>query len=143
MIPESVKAYLAEVPDAAERKNREGVHDALRILGVDPASEFGEFYLEYEGPFLSPRPLQDLYDLTELSSILGSLDYIRDRYKLGEKFLPLTSDESGGMYLYNKEDGAVYDFYLRDYKPFMAGSIGPRWSSFNQFLQWFFDKSAA
>lgn len=52
--------------------------DALGRLRVDPASQFAEFYVENDGQFTGPRPIQELYDLIELST--GSLEYIQNRY---------------------------------------------------------------
>jgi hypothetical protein len=47
---------------------------------VDLALQFAQFYVENDGQFTGPRPIQDLYDLIELSSITGSLEYVQNRY---------------------------------------------------------------
>ncbi|WP_338767685.1 hypothetical protein [Massilia sp. METH4] len=113
----------------------------LHTLGVDPGTEFGEFYLEYQGTFISPRSVAELLDIVgpEIPAVPDQTEYARDRYRLPEKYLALTSDESEGMYLYNIEDMAVYDFELGSYRLFMSGQATPDWSSFNDFLIWYFD----
>lgn len=143
MIPQKVKDYLAKESGDVLRQNKQGALDALTQLGIAPHSEFGDFYMEHQGPFISPRPVAELYDLIEYSGIVDAIDYVKDRYQLEAKLLPLTSDESEGMYLYDKESGTVSDFYLRDYKAFMTGQIPPRWKTFGEFLLWYFDENAA
>lgn len=145
MIPAQVKVFLAKDTGDVLRYDRQSALQVLRQLGVDPATEFGEFYLEYQGSFISPRPVAELLDIEgpAIPAIPDQTDYARDRYQLPEKFLALTSDESEGMYLYNKEDQAVYDFDLGEYKAFMNGQIPARWKSFNDFLLWYFDESGA
>ena len=145
MIPQKVKGYLAKETGDVLRQDKQGALNALTQLGVNPGSEFGEFYMEYQGSFISPLPVAELLDIEgpAIPAIPDQTDYSRDRYQLPEKFLALTSDESEGMYLYNKEDQAVYDFDLGNYKEFMVGKIPPRWKTFGEFLLWYFDESAA
>lgn len=142
MIPTEVKNFLSKEGSAVLRQNKIDALRAMDQLGVDRGSDFWEFYENYQGPFISPRPAADLYDIIELSGIVDAVEYVRDRYHLEDRFLPLTSDESEGMYLYDTASGAVFDFYLRDYKEFVAGNIPPRWPNFNEFLRWYFDENA-
>ncbi|MET1080329.1 MAG: SMI1/KNR4 family protein [Pseudomonas sp.] len=143
MIPVQVKKFLGKSTDDVHRYDYQSALKALHNLGVAPSTEFGEFYLEYQGGFISPRPVAELLDIEgpAIPAVPDQTDYARDRYQLPEKFLPITSDESEGMYLYNKEDKAVYDFDLSEYKAFMDGKIPARWESFNEFLVWYFDES--
>jgi hypothetical protein len=143
MIPQKVKDYLAKDGGDVLRQNKQGALRTLSQLGVDPNSEFGEFYLEYQGAFISPRPIAELLDIDDsaIPAVPDQTDYSQDRYQLPEKFLALTSDESEGMYLCNKDDQAVYDFNLKEYEIFMSGEIPARWKSFNSFLAWYFDST--
>jgi len=145
MIPERVRAFLARDAGDVLRYDRQSALQALRHLGVDPTTEFGEFYLEYQGSFISPRPIAELLDIEgpAIPAIPDQTDYARDRYQLPEKFLALTSDESEGMYLYNKEDQAVYDFDLSQYQACMNDEVAASWTSFNNFLEWYFGGSCA
>ena len=143
MIPQKVKDYLAKDTGDVLRQDKKRAFHALSQLGVDPNSEFGEFYMEYQGSFISPRPIAELLDIEgpAIPAIPDQTEYSQDRYQLPEKFLALTSDESEGMYLYNKDDHAVYDFDLGEYKDFMNGKVPARWESFNSFLVWYFDST--
>lgn len=145
MIPAPVRTYLAKDTGDITRYDRNTALQVLQGLGVDPGSEFGEFYLEYQGSFISPRPVAELLDIEgpAIPAIPDQTEYARDRYQLAERFLALTSDESEGMYLYNRDDRAVYDFDLASYEDFMNGRIPPRWKTFNDFLSWYFDESQA
>jgi hypothetical protein len=143
MIPQKVKDYLAKDTGQVLRESKQSALKTLHQLGVQQPSEFCEFYLNYQGSFISPRPVAELLDIEgpAIPAIPDQTEYARDRYQLSDVFLALTSDESEGMYLYNKEDQAVYDFDLADYKAFMKGQIPARWKSFNDFLSWYFDAS--
>lgn len=143
MIPIKVRAFLAKDTGQVLRNDHQSALQVLHHLAVDSASEFGEFYLAYQGSFISPRPVAELLDIEgpAIPSVIDQTEYVIDRYHLSPSFLALTSDESEGMYLYNKEDKAVYDFDLGEYEEFISGKIAPRWKSFNDFLLWYFDES--
>ena len=144
MIPIQARTWLARATGEVLRPEREAALRALRGLGVDPATEFGAFYLEYQGPFIGPRPGAELLDIAGpgIPAIPDQTDYARDRFRLPPAFLALTTDESEGMVLYNRDDGAVYDFDLGCYEAFMAGRVAPDWPSFGEFLAWYFDEAA-
>ncbi|MFP3616836.1 hypothetical protein SB778_43095, partial [Paraburkholderia sp. SIMBA_050] len=66
-------------------------------------------------------------------------EYVRDRYGIPEQYLALTPDESEGMYLYGRNDGAVYDLDIYFLNYFLKGNIQARWATFNEFLIWYFE----
>ncbi|WP_176051065.1 SMI1/KNR4 family protein [Burkholderia sp. BCC1644] len=116
---------------------------ALQDLGVASDTDFGQFYLKYQGGFISPRPVAELLDIEgpSIPAIPDQTEYVRDRYGIPEQYLALTSDESEGMYLYGNDDGAVYDLDISDLNDFINGNISARWATFNDFLIWYFDSS--
>lgn len=138
-IPGDVQAYLSRRTGNVERDDPEAVPDALDRLGIARDTELAAFYPAYHGPFISPRLIAELWDLLDYSSIVASLDYVRDRYEFPDHLLPLTSDESEGMYLYDALAGAVHDYDLTTHARFVAGEIDPRWATFSAFLKWYFD----
>ena len=140
MIPSHVQNYLEKGKGIIFRKNKDSAVKVLQSLGIDIADEFSEFYLKYQGGFISPNPLPELLDIEgpAIPAIPDQTEYVQDRYDLPDKYLALTTDESEGMYLYDKENKAVYDFDLTTYDQFMQGNILPRWNSFNTFLSWYF-----
>src|SRR5690606_3353643 len=112
-------------------------------LGVALDTEFAEFYLKYQGGFISPRPVSELMDIEgpEIPNIAAELGYVRDRYELPANYLPLTTDESEGMYLYDTNDGAVYDVDFDNLSDLLGNRLSPRWPGFNDFLAWYFTES--
>lgn len=140
MIPAEVEAYLAGEIGDIFRENKRSAEEILRSLGVDLNTEFAEFYLKYQGGFGSPRPIAELIDIEgpQIPNMPREIEYVRDRYELPEQYLPLTTDESEGMYLYNKDDGAVYDMDFYNLPDLLAGKLKPRWPTFNEFLVWYF-----
>ena len=141
MIPQSVVNYLSQEGDQILRENTAAVLEALRKIGIEPETELGEFYIRYRGGFLSPLPRPELLDLLgpAIPAIPDQTEYVLERYELPEAFIALTSDESEGMYLYNKEDRSVYDFDVGNSQELVDGMIEARWRTFNEFLTWFFN----
>lgn len=141
MIPSKVESHLATATGDVTRTDPKSAEQVLRSLGVDPGSEFGEFYLKYQGSFISPRPVAELLDIEgpAIPAIPDQTDYVRDRFHVPEQYLALTSDESEGMYLYCKDDGAVYDLDIGVLDDFLEGNVPARWATFNDFLVWYFD----
>ncbi|WP_155257338.1 MULTISPECIES: SMI1/KNR4 family protein [Burkholderia] len=141
MIPLKVEQYLAAVSGDVDRADPKAAEKVLVSLGVDSGSEFGEFYLKYQGGFISPRPVAELLDIEgpAIPAIPDQTDYVRDRYRIPGQYLALTSDESEGMYLYNIEDRAVYDLDIVVLDDFVSGRVPARWQTFNEFLMWYFD----
>lgn len=143
MIPSTVDQYLAGSTGDIARDDPKTAMRALQDLGVASDTDFGQFYLKYQGGFISPRPVAELLDIEgpSIPAIPDQTEYVRDRYGIPEQYLALTSDESEGMYLYGNDDGAVYDLDISDLNDFINGNISARWATFNDFLIWYFDSS--
>ncbi|WP_157765386.1 SMI1/KNR4 family protein [Burkholderia multivorans] len=143
MIPLRVEQYLSKVGGDIHRTDPQAAERDLLGLGVPPASEFGEFYLKYQGSFISARPIAELLDIEgrAIPAIPDQTDYVRDRYQIPDQYLALTTDESEGMYLYNKEDQAVYDLDIGMLDQFLSGRMMARWPTFNDFLTWYFEET--
>ena len=130
---------MAEDSGDYARRDRQAVERALAELGVEADTDFAQFYLRYQGPFIGRRSTPDLDELVGFgSSIMSTLDYFNERCELGRHFIPLVSDESEGTFLYDTRTGRVYDFNLAEYEQFKNGRVQPRWASFGEFLDWFF-----
>lgn len=141
MIPSAVDQYLAGSTGDIARGDSKAAMRALQDLGVASDTDFGQFYLKYQGGFISSRPVAELLDIEgpSIPAIPDQTDYVRDRYGIPEQYLALTSDESEGMYLYSKDDGAVYDLDISVLNDFINGKIPARWATFNDFLIWYFE----
>ncbi|WP_175816718.1 SMI1/KNR4 family protein [Burkholderia diffusa] len=141
MIPSTVEHYLATASGDVARTDSKSAEKVLLNIGVSPTSEFGEFYLRYQGSFISRRSVAELLDIEgpAIPAIPDQTEYVRDRYHVPEQYLALTSDESEGMYLYNKIDQAVYDLDIAVLDDFLQGNVPARWATFNDFLIWYFE----
>ncbi|WP_157297593.1 MULTISPECIES: SMI1/KNR4 family protein [Photorhabdus] len=138
MIPEKVSNYIKSKGSYILREDKINCIDTIHSLDIDLSSEFSSFYQEIYCDLISPKPIADLLDIDDIKE---QFYYVKDRYDLPDEYIPLTSDESEGMYLFNKKNGSVYDFNLSEYDTFMKGKISPRWKTFNDFLIWYFDES--
>lgn len=121
------------------------VTGTLNSLGVDPLSDFGQFYTKFKGRFPSSQGKLELLELVGpgIPTIPDQTEYIQDRYEIPANYIPLTSDEGEGMYLYEKLTGEVYNYYLRDHDQFISGKCNPEWASFQEFLEWYFNIAQA
>ncbi|QVM93012.1 SMI1/KNR4 family protein [Pseudomonas entomophila] len=144
MIPLEVTKYLSGYKGDIARADQNRAASALQHLGVATDSEFGRFYLKYQGSFISPRPVAELLDIEgpDIPAIPDQTDYVWDRYEIPTNYLALSSDESEGMYLYGINDGAVYDLDISHLDEFINGKLPARWKSFNEFLTWYFEPPA-
>lgn len=127
------------------RGNAHEVTGILNSLGVNSLSDFGQFYTKFKGRFPSSPGKLELLDLigSGIPTIPDQTEYIQDRYEIPANYIPLTSDEGEGMYLYEKFTGEVYNYYLRDHDQFTSGKCNPEWASFQAFLEWYFNTAQA
>jgi len=89
--------------------------DVMCRLGVDPHCDMWMFYMAVNGalPAVSGKP--DLLRMVGpgIPKIPDQAEYIRDRYELPADFLPLSSDEGEGMYLYDVRTQEVHDYFFQ------------------------------
>ena len=121
---------------SAEYKN--GSILVLKELGIPADSEFYEFYSTYYGrnlnyrggasPIVDPSPPQ--------KSLLRTAFFAREVWEVPEQYILFSTGEGEGGYLYNKEDGTVWDFTLGEQK--LLGTNALRhWHSFYEFMVWY------
>ena len=127
---------------------------SLKRLGIDSKSQFGKIYLTFNPSIfwdlgtpsyseldsaypavLDGHPLPDP-DQT-ISPIEGTYQFVRETWELPENYIPFTSTEGEGCYLYDKETEAVYDFDLADWDKLMSGELKPKWSDFYHFIDYY------
>lgn len=113
--------------------------EAMHRLGVGPRCNMWMFYMAINGAL----PL--MHGKLELLRIAGpgipkipdQAEYVRDRYELPAEFLPLSSDEGEGMYLYDVRTEEVHDYYLARHDQFLSGEAPARWKNFVDFIVWY------
>lgn len=118
-------------------------NDALLRMGLDISSDFSQFYLHVEdGPTFTSKN-GEIYQICWFinnSDYGGRLRMTREVLKVPEPYIPLDSFSGERGYFYNTETGEVFDIGLgSSLKKFMDGDLKPRWGSFNEFIEWFFD----
>ncbi|UGA36247.1 hypothetical protein JOS77_17480 [Chromobacterium haemolyticum] len=67
MIPSSVEKFLTSRKGNVFRTNPASAATALKNLGVKENSQFGEFYLKYQGVFISPKDEPELLDIDDVA----------------------------------------------------------------------------
>ena len=109
-------------------------------FGIDPESNFAEFYSKYWGPFRSKSTGLELLDLVEQDeSITSNTRAARDHYCIPKNLLVITSLLGGAGLVYNTNDGAVYDLdFEGGDEALYRGEIRPRWADWNEFLEIYF-----
>ena len=110
----------------------------LDILGIKKDSEFYEFYSNYIVLSLEGRKYT-----SELSDCFPPFDYLassiefgHEVWKLPKNYLLFSSGEGEGGYLYNKNDGSVWDFDLGNQELLGTNQL-KHWDSFYEFLIWY------
>ncbi|WP_263834051.1 hypothetical protein [Sulfurospirillum oryzae] len=64
-----------------------------------------------------------------------------DKYPgIEQKYLRISSIEGEGSYFYDKETDAVYEVEWKDMDDFMAGKLQPLFTSFYDFLEWYYSE---
>ena len=101
MLPDNVIRYMQSEDWYTERENKEEAISIMTGLGIDPSSEIGRFYRNTYGDLISPKPVAQLLEMNQFED---QTRYVRERYELPKELIPITSDESEGMYLYNIKD---------------------------------------
>jgi len=139
MIPSELSTLVEQQAGNVKRTNHEAAEKALCELGIDLNSEFAQFYLTYKITlFDSNVSYEQLCDIAEPSrEIAVGTRFIHDVWRLPDYFICFTSCEGEGGYLYNKNDGTVWDFSLANREKFIRGMESPTWPSFFDFMIWY------
>lgn len=89
MIPSSVEKFLASRKGNVFRTNPASAATALKNLGVRENSQFGEFYLKYQGAFISPKDEPELLDIDDVAipAIPDQTEYIKDVHEIPDNYL--------------------------------------------------------
>jgi hypothetical protein len=138
MIPEELKLLVEKARNVKRTKVVE-VEQALAELGVNPNSEFSEFYREYKITlFESSKSGEYLCDICEPPGEMAmSVDFAHKSWGLPDNFICFTSCEGEGGYLYDKNTGKIWDFSLATRQDFIDGKEQPRWDGFFEFMIWY------
>jgi len=140
---------LISLPAAAERKlakptyarlDVESVNAALRRLETAVPDSFRDFYTKYAGPFGSKRIGFLLLDLCEdTPNVITQTQVCRKEHGWPKKLVVLTDLLGNAVLVLDAEIDRVFnvDFEGGD-EELIRGQLEPSWSSFNDFLSFFF-----
>ena len=111
---------------------------SLDILGIKKDSEFYEFYSNYIVLSLEGRKhTSELFDcFPPFDYLASSIEFGHEVWKLPKNYLLFSSGEGEGGYLYNKNDGSVWDFNLGNQELLGTNQL-KHWDSFYEFLIWY------
>ena len=139
MIPTNVCEYLDSLKSQVKRQDLSLALSGLSDLGIEKDTQFAKFYSKYQGPFTSPRPIEELLDIgVPTNEIMQQSEYVCDSFDIPNSFICLTTTESEGFFLYDKKTEAVYDVNYQDIDDFLSNKLPPKWKDFNDFLEWYF-----
>lgn len=115
----------------------------LKKVGIDVASDIGQFYLHAEdGPtFMSGgKEIFQLCWFIKNTNFDLILKRAREVLEIPDEYIPLDSFEGEYGFFFNKISGEVIELSLSDsLSNFKSGLLTPQWLSFNDFLESFFE----
>ena len=117
---------------------RENFRQGLGIKNTDTA--FVDFYSFAVGGCGPKENADCLYTLEEIINDYKN-PFWKDQYpNLSDRYLRISSIEGEGSYFYDKETDAVYDVDWNQMDDFVAGKLKPKFNSFYDFLEWYYDE---
>lgn len=135
---EQIKWYLNNGYSNEEIKDiiitEEEALNILEILGIDKNTAFYQFYIKFKST---------CDEILELDEILEDYKnpFWADKYPvIQEKYLRISSIEGEGSYFYDKQTDELYDVDWKDMDDFMAGKLKPLFTSFYDFLEWYYSE---
>lgn len=152
MIPTQIRQLLINRGCSPRTSAEEQVRKNLVGLGINPDSELGSFYLEYNPSLLqsdtSYEQLEDVIapavgdasplDIEPWKTPVGmATTFVREVWETPKDVICLTTTEGEGAYLCSLGSGVVFDFSLANQNELASGSLQPRWKSFFEFLEWY------
>lgn len=110
----------------------------LNELGIPEHSEFFEFYSTYYGGDLDHREGASVMvdAIIPQKSLLRTAFFAHEVWEVPEQYILFSTGEGEGGYLYNKDDGTVWDFNLGEQKLLGTDAL-PHWNSFYEFMVWY------
>jgi hypothetical protein len=117
------------------KKTKEWFRENLGIQNLD--STFIDFYSFAIGGNGKGDELFDLERIIEESQN----SFWKDKYpNLTDRYLQLSSIEGEGSYFYDKKTDVVYDVDWNQMDDFVSGKLKPKWKSFYDFLEWYYNE---
>ncbi len=125
--------------------SRKDALNKLESLNIKKDTTLYEFYTNglNEAGFLTPEEADDLYGLDEIYENYQIPHPLYAQYpQIGKRYLQISSAEGEHSYFYDKETDAVYSVDWSQLDDLNAGKLKPMFSSFYDFLEWYYSEEA-
>ena len=113
----------------------------LNQLGIKKNTAFYEFYSTFSGIDSSEQEDADL--MYHLNEVLDNYNqpFWGEKYPgIEKKYLQLSSIEGEYSYFYDKENDSLYGVDWGEMDDFMNGKLKPLFTSFYDFLEWYYSE---
>ncbi len=115
---------------------KDDARNILNQLNINQNISFYEYYLNWCDEPMAYRS-ESLYGLSEI--LENQKDSYWSRYtEIGKRYLQLSSIEGEYSYFYDKETDALYGVDWGEMDDFIAGKLKPLFTSFYDFLEWYY-----
>jgi hypothetical protein len=90
-----------------------------------------DFYLRYRC-----YTVRGWYELNDVSEIGLATAFAHRELSVSSDFVALTGVQGGGITLYNRKDGRVFDVEFGQFEKLASGELAPIANSFVEYLRW-------
>ena len=118
------------------RESREWFNKELGLKKID--SSFVDYYSFAVGGCGEKDNADCLCTLEQILEDYKNPFWKEQYPNLTDRYLRISSIEGQGSYFYDKETDAVYDVGWDEMDDFMAGKLKPLFTSFYDFLEWYY-----
>jgi hypothetical protein len=133
--PPDVHALLtSQFHDGYHNNVEQSRYEIVQTLGsfqIPIKSELAHLYLNY-GPYC----VRGHYELNEIDNWASATDYAHDELGVDASFIALTSIEGGGITLYNRANGKVFDVEFGQFDCLAEGKLTPIAETVSNFIRW-------
>jgi len=118
--------------------SNEDAHNILIKLGIKNNTSIYQYYLNWCDEPISFRS-EDLYGLCEILEAHKN-QFWEEYPQIGKRYLQMSSIEGEWSYFYDKETDAMYGVGWNEMDDFVAGKLKPLFTSFYDFLEWYYSE---
>lgn len=120
--------------------------NVISKLAISTSTDFAEFqrfttestFSTKNGPELINICWFSLYS-SDFETLTNALWRNRPEGNLPQNFIPFSDTVGESLFLYDKVNQGVYYVNELEMNKMIKGTFSPQWSSFNKFLEWYFD----
>ncbi len=129
--------------------SQEATKKALLYLGINNETAFYEYYLDgFDYPEIMKG--EELYSLEQILenykfqswlNLFPEDKLLKQKYPFaGKRYIQISSIEGEGSYFYDKQTDCVYDVNWGDEEAMITGELQSWFTSFYDFLEWYYSE---